>query len=73
MSIEGGARSPLGAGSGPIGVEQSSFLAVLSWYILVTCPYQHSHNVSHRKKNICLTLSNMVKPLIFPKNLISAA
>ena len=35
----------------PIGVEQSSFLAVLSWDIRVTCPYQRSCDLSSRKSS----------------------
>ena len=67
----------------PIGVEQSSFLAVLSWDIHVTCPYQRSCDLSGRRSSdsmfrdsrisALLTLSNKVKPLILRKNPISAA
>ena len=62
----------------PIGVEQSCCLAVLSWDIRVTCPYQRSCDLSSRRSSASLfrdsqisallTLSNKVKPPILRKN-----
>ena len=67
----------------PIGVEQSSFLAVLSWDICVACPYQRSCDLSSQRssdlmfrdsqKSALLTLSYKVQPLILHKNPILAA
>ena len=59
------------------------FLAVLSWDIRVSCPYQRNCDLSSRRSSASmfrdlrisalLTLSNKVKPLILRKNPIFAA